>query len=376
MLFLQLSRSPDFNYIANSHEISNSPAFFALACFTISAACLADNPHANWTAAERQTRDDLLSIFDRANKAFGDERGKLFREFLDRSSEFSATHPDAVNLWVDRAQAAIEVDYPGAGFLAGKHLSSPALNVTDNAKAAQVMADLQTKGWLAQERIWRDWTNWSTPQVQSAANNGDIEAMDALGNWYAKAMCGLPKDDAQSISWYRMAAEHGNASAQNTLGFCYDNGVGVAKDPAEALKWFLKSAQQGNAEAQNNVGKLYDAGSGVEKNQTEAVNWFRRAADQAYAPGEFNLGVMYAHGTGIAQDDAKAFELYRKSAEQGFPSAEYNLAFMYENGRGVQADLSSALAWYGKARMMDLNLRKMRSNGSATSFFSGCSCGG
>ena len=34
------------------------------------------------------------------------------------------------------------------------------------------------------------------------------------------------------------AAEQGDVDAQNTLGFAYNNGVGVAKDPSEAVRWW------------------------------------------------------------------------------------------------------------------------------------------
>jgi hypothetical protein len=41
---------------------------------------------------------------------------------------------------------------------------------------------------------------------------------------------GVPQDFAEAVKWYRKAAEQDNATAQYTLGVCYDNGRGVAKD--------------------------------------------------------------------------------------------------------------------------------------------------
>ena len=46
-----------------------------------------------------------------------------------------------------------------------------------------------------------------------------------------------------------LAAEQGDADAQNNLGACYYHGQGVAKDYAEAVKWYNKAAEQGDAEA-------------------------------------------------------------------------------------------------------------------------------
>ena len=38
---------------------------------------------------------------------------------------------------------------------------------------------------------------------------------------------GVPQDYAEAVSWYRLAAEQGNATAQSNLGAMYDNGRGV-----------------------------------------------------------------------------------------------------------------------------------------------------
>ena len=54
-----------------------------------------------------------------------------------------------------------------------------------------------------------------------------------------------------------MAAEQGNANAQNNLGEAYYNGEGVAKDTKEAVRWFRMAADQGDADAQNNLGVAY-----------------------------------------------------------------------------------------------------------------------
>ncbi len=48
------------------------------------------------------------------------------------------------------------------------------------------------------------------------------------------------------MKWYRRAAEQGNASAQNNLGFMYDNGQGVPQDYIRAHMWFNLAAAQGN----------------------------------------------------------------------------------------------------------------------------------
>jgi TPR repeat protein len=73
------------------------------------------------------------------------------------------------------------------------------------------------------------------------------------------------KDDAVAEKWYRKAAEHGLAEAQNNLGLMYVLGRGVPQDDSTAVKWFRKAAEQGYAPAQNNLGEMRRQGRGVTK---------------------------------------------------------------------------------------------------------------
>ena len=67
------------------------------------------------------------------------------------------------------------------------------------------------------------------------------------------------QDDAESIKWYRLAAEQGLAMAQvQPRAQCTTIGEGVLKDDAEAVRWYRLSSDQGNATAQNNLGLSYD----------------------------------------------------------------------------------------------------------------------
>ena len=90
-----------------------------------------------------------------------------------------------------------------------------------------------------------------------------------------------------------VAAELGNAWAQNNLGVMYQNGEGVPQDDAEAVRWYRLAAEQGDADAQNNLGVMYQNGEGVPQDDAEAVRWYRLAAEQGDAWAQNNLGVMY-----------------------------------------------------------------------------------
>ena len=144
-------------------------------------------------------------------------------------------------------------------------------------------------------------------------------------------------DYATAIQLLRPFADQGNADAQSSLGFMYQNGRGVPHDDAIAVAWYQKAADQGNANAQNNLGFMYQNGRGVPHHDAIAVTWYQKAADQGNAQAQHNLGVMYQNGRGVSQDDAAALSWFRKAADQGYAPAQDNLELMRLHGR----DLSS-----------------------------------
>ena len=73
-----------------------------------------------------------------------------------------------------------------------------------------------------------------------------------LGLCYADGK-GVAIDKAESVKWYRKAAEQGDVMSQHILGECYDKGIGVKKDKKEAVQWWRKAAQQGNRGSQREL---------------------------------------------------------------------------------------------------------------------------
>ena len=57
-------------------------------------------------------------------------------------------------------------------------------------------------------------------------------------------------------------AEAGDIFAQDNLGACYRDGVGVSQDACVAREWFQKAADGGNIEAQSALGAMYVMGEG------------------------------------------------------------------------------------------------------------------
>jgi TPR repeat protein len=183
---------------------------------------------------------------------------------------------------------------------------------------------------------------------RKAADQGDADAQNSLGVMYEEGQ-GVPQDYAAAASWFRKAADQGDAAAQNNLGVMYANGHGVPRDYAAAAGWWRKAADQGDASAQVRLGIMYEQGQGVPRDYAAAVSWFRKAADQGDAGAQYGLGNMYVFGEGVRQDYAAATSWFRKAADQGHASAQYGLGYSYGNGQGVPQDYVSAYMWFNLA---------------------------
>jgi TPR repeat protein len=243
------------------------------------------------------------------------------------------------------SEGATSQGMPGAGPSFGASTPAPAQS-TDTldtaAGAAQTAVEPEDIAWAAYSRgdyatalsLWR-----------SLADQGDANAQYTLGYMYDNGE-GVPENDVEAVRWYRLAAGQGLPSAQTEMGFMYANGEGVPENDVEAVLWYRLAADQGDAQAQHNLGFMYANGEGARENDVEAVRLYRLAADQGLATAQYNLGLMYAKGEGVPKNDAEAVRWFRLAGDQGLARAQHNLGFMYDNGEGVQQNDVEAVRWY------------------------------
>jgi hypothetical protein len=101
--------------------------------------------------------------------------------------------------------------------------------------------------------------------------------------------------DPQSLRELLSAAGGGDSSAQLLLGALY--GVGATDPPverniAESMKWYRRAAEQGVAAAQHNLAELYANGEGVPKNDAEAYFWWNLAAAQGHEKAKTSRDIV------------------------------------------------------------------------------------
>ena len=116
----------------------------------------------------------------------------------------------------------------------------------------------------------------------------------------------VPHDDAEFVRWHRLIAEQA-AMRQSDVGRLYDNmgkallpevavtqlqsnfarryanGRGMPRDDAEAVRRFRMAAAQGNVRAQFNLGASYADGRGVPQYDAAGYLWLNLAESRAPA---------------------------------------------------------------------------------------------
>ena len=86
---------------------------------------------------------------------------------------------------------------------------------------------------------------------------------------------GVPQDYKESIKWYRLSAEQGDAKAQYNLGLMYVKGKGVPQDYVLAYMWWNIAGSNGfkSAVKNRNIVEKKMSKQQIEKAQEMARNW-------------------------------------------------------------------------------------------------------
>ena len=129
--------------------------------------------------------------------------------------------------------------------------------------------------------------------AESERDSEASEAMCHLGYLYARGE-GVDQDQTKMVEWLERASEFGRAIASDTLGHCYNYGIGVEKNAPKAVELYIQALEldedilwddpadlgSESQRVQWNLGQIYEHGKpGVAVNKTEALKWYRAAVD-------------------------------------------------------------------------------------------------
>lgn len=164
--------------------------------------------------------------------------------------------------------------------------------------------------------------------------------------WWRLALCsadgtGRPRDVAGALATARTGWERTHEPLCAALvADLYDEELA---DDAHALTWYRLAAEAGDADSMVILGYRYRFGEGVTQDLDQAVHWYRRAAAQDHELALSNLAVCYENAEGVARDPEEAFRLRARAAELGHEGSAIWLGFAYLDGFGAAADREHGL---------------------------------
>lgn len=189
-------------------------------------------------------------------------------------------------------------------------------------------------------------------KLEEAANKGNGEAANLLGDLYYDGAKGIAADKAKSLEWYRKGAAAGFAAAMFSVAWQYAHGEAVAADPAQAFAWYERAAKAGHARAAYFAGDALMSGTGVPKDPARGVALLRQAAEGGNRLAMVDYGFALDKGNGVPEDKAAAFGWYRKGGELGSGTGAFNTGVFYRDGLGgVQQNRGAAFYWFLRAAM-------------------------
>ncbi|MBM3269040.1 MAG: sel1 repeat family protein [Candidatus Sericytochromatia bacterium] len=162
------------------------------------------------------------------------------------------------------------------------------------------------------------------------------EAQAAKGDAAAARWLGDHEHGAASLSWYRKAAEQGDAEAQGELAWRYDRGEDAPRDEAAALAWARRGAAAGDETAIEVLAERYRDGRGVPADLGRALDLYARLEtdpDEEAIPALREAGL--AGGKPVAPTFALLLQRLQADAAAGAARANWALYTFHREEFGI-----------------------------------------
>ena len=187
------------------------------------------------------------------------------------------------------------------------------------------------------------------PWLESAAENGSVEAMGAVG-WLYEQGLGVEPDSDRAVAFYEDAYEAGENEYGIRIGWMYIQGFGMDPDPEQGEAWFRRVIE----ERDDNQARLAlasvliaEAAKNVQPDRApEAIELLTKALEDDMPVAAYYLARLYMDGLGtVPADPERAVHFTKIGAEAGHPQMQGWLAMLHGRGEGMPQDLIEAHKW-------------------------------
>ncbi len=214
------------------------------------------------------------------------------------------------------------------GYLLGRGILLPKDAEKSCAEFLMAAEQLAPAGWYAAQCLMEASPNKAWVEMNRAADRGYATAQEWMGRRCLGEFGATEKDYACARSWLAQSASQGRTRSQTVLAYLLMNGEGGPVDAPRATRLYKLAAEHGDADAQNNLGEIYEMGRGTDRNPDEALRWYEHAAERGLAPAQFNAGRLLAIGVGERKDPARARALLVQAEGNGVVQARQVLDWL------------------------------------------------
>lgn len=178
------------------------------------------------------------------------------------------------------------------------------------------------------------------PELEACAAAGDVRALAYLGMLYLGASdssspesygfgAGIAPAEllAEGRRLIELAAERGNAEAQNELGLAYFRGdFGYEINTDLAFDWLSAATEGGDNIAPLNLARMYFSGRGVALSTRDGERYLRLSAERKYKPGRCSLAYWLDRGADAArQAEARALREAAARSDDGYECSDFDV---------------------------------------------------
>lgn len=188
--------------------------------------------------------------------------------------------------------------------------------------------------------MWLALTGTVSANPQSFAPEvADGMSADAQRQEAEKHLQNEPPDLDEARQWLESAAENGSVEAMGEVGWLYEQGLGVEPDSDRALTFYERAYEAGENDYGIRIGWMYIQGFGLDPDRALGEAWFRRVIEERDdSQARLALAsVLIADAVNNVQPDPapEVIELLTKALEDELPVAAHYLARLHMEGLGT-----------------------------------------
>jgi hypothetical protein len=196
-----------------------------------------------------------------------------------------------------------------------------------------------------------NYTDAMSPLQTACAGGQSADACNSVGYMYQNHL-GVPADYAKARAYYLKSCNDDSAFSCNNLGTMYRDGQGVPANAVQAVKLFERACDSGISQGCAAAGTMYRDQAAIPHDYKRSVELYKEACDADLGAGCGDEGYMYAKGMGVAKDSAFAASLFDKGCSLGSRNSCFSMGMMYRGGEGVRQDPEKAREYFAKSCRM------------------------